>query len=278
MGKKRITVIGSPEEQDIKSKRATKLEQKKIREGKMTAKAPGLPGGQRIVDTSEESLREYEEIQKRLAATPVPESTDTPITPRRPVRIRSKTYQKAKSQINPDQIYPLPEALKLLRQVSLAKFDGTVELHLTAKNKGIFRTLDLPFSSGKIRRIAVADDKTITNIAAGNIDFDLLLASPDQMPNLVKFAKVLGPRGLMPNPKTGTIVADPATTATKLAAGNSLTLKTEKDAPVIHTIAGKLSQPDAELEANTQAIPPTLPPLSKAVLKSTMSPAIKLQL
>src|SRR3989344_1672926 len=88
MGKKRITVIGSPEEQDIKSKRATKLEQKKIREGKMTAKAPGLPGGQRIVDTSEESLREYEEIQKRLAATPVPESTDTPITPRRPVRIR----------------------------------------------------------------------------------------------------------------------------------------------------------------------------------------------
>ena len=81
----------------------------------------------------------------------------------------------------------------------------------------------------------------------------------------------------MPNPKTHTIVDNPAAEAKKLTSGNSLTLKTDKDAATLHTVVGKLTQPDSQLQANIQAVLVVFP-LSKAVLKSTMSPAIKLQL
>ena len=278
MGKKRITVIGSSQEQEIKSRRAIQLEQKKIREGKKSVKAPGLAGGQRVVDTTAESLAEYEIIEAKRQAAEALVSTKAAPAPKK-ARTRSATYAKAKSLVDPLKSYPLSDALKLLRTVSLTKFDGTVELHLTTKTKNQSHTVELPFSPGKTRKIGIVDEKFISNLDSGNIDlnFDLLLVSPDLMPKLVKFAKILGPKGLMPNPKTGTIVADPAAAAKKLAGGNSLQLKSEKDAPVIHTFVGKLSQKDPELEANISTVLSVLP-VTKAVLKSTMSPVIKLQM
>ncbi|KKU78514.1 MAG: 50S ribosomal protein L1, partial [Candidatus Amesbacteria bacterium GW2011_GWA2_47_70] len=172
--------------------------------------------------------------------------------------------------------------IKLLRDVSLTKFDATVELHLVLKEKGLSKEIELPHPTGFARRVAIADDATMAKIAAGKIDFDVLLASPADMPKLVKYAKVLGPRGLMPNPKNGTIVDNPAATAKKLAGSNTISVKTEKDAPLIHTVVGKLSMTDVQLIDNTSVILNSLFPkesisqISKAVLKSTMSPAIKL--
>jgi large subunit ribosomal protein L1 len=98
------------------------------------------------------------------------------------------------------------------------------------------------------------------------------------MAKLVKLAKVLGPKGLMPNPKNGTIVNDPANLAKTMAARNSVSLKCEKDAPLIHLSIGKLSLGDKKVSENIAAVLAGLTGLQvrKVVLKSTMSPAIKL--
>jgi large subunit ribosomal protein L1 len=279
MGKKRITALGSTNEDEQKAKRAIQLEQKKLREGK-TAKAPGLKGGQRVVDTTAETLAEYETIQQKQAAA-APDAETVPVkasTKKR--RLRSTAYKQAKLKIDSDRTYSLSEALNLLKEVSLTKFDPTVELHLILKSGSFNQNVELPFSTGKTKRIAVADDQIMAQIEAGKIDFDVLFASPAQMGKLVKFAKVLGPKGLMPNPKNGTVVADPEAAAKKVAGQISVSLKTEKSAPVIHTIIGKLSQKPAELTKNIETIFAALPQnqLKKAVIKSTMSPAIKFTL
>lgn len=226
MGKKRISLLGSDEEASLKAKKAVKLEQKKIREGKKTAKAPGLGGGQRVVDTTTESLAELEEIQKRS------EAAVTETTKKKPVsRPRSKTYLRAKTLVDANATYPLPEALALLRKVSFAKFDPTVELHLNVREKGYSFPVTLPHSTGFTKTYAVADEATLAKIEKNILDFDVLVASPSQMAQLTKFAKILGPRGLMPNPKTGTLVADPQAAITQMITSATVTLRTEKDAP-----------------------------------------------
>ena len=242
-----MAIIGSADEEQLRQKAAVKREQKKKREGKV------------IPVVAEEAKEEPKKADKKIA------------------RVRGKSYQSAKAKTDVNKSYPLSEAIKLLREISLTRFDASVELHLVLKDKGVSKEVELPHSTGRVRRAAIADDKTIAAIESGKIDFDVLYASPEQMGKLVKFAKVLGPKGLMPNPKTGTIVADPAAAIKKLS-DKSVVLKTEKDAPLIHTVIGKLSANDQQLIANIQAILTSLPQISKAILKSTMSPAIKLLL
>jgi len=272
MGKKKVFTLGTENEEESKAKRAVQLEQKKLREGKKSGKAPGMGGGQRVVDTTAESLAELEVIEAK-AADSVPESEKT--KSKKQVKIRSKAYQTAKAKVDPLKTYSLPDGLKLLREVSLAKFDGTVELHLTTKDIGGSFNIELPHSTGKDKIIAIATDETIAKIEKGDLNFTVLLATPSQMPKLVKLAKVLGPKGLMPNPKNGTVVPDPEAAAKKLSQSSMVTLKTEKSAPVIHTIVGKLSFTDKDLTTNIQAILSVVKPI-KSVLKSTISPAIKI--
>jgi len=253
MGKKKIFSLGAEDEEQLKTKRAVQLEQKKLRLGKKPAK--------------EESVEE--------APTAIPAIEAEKPKVKKQVKIRSKAYQSAKSKVDPFKTYPLPEALKLLRVVSLAKFDGTVELHLTAKETGSNFTVELPHITGKNKAISIATDEVIAEIEKGNINFTVLLATPAQMPKLVKLAKVLGPRGLMPNPKNGTVVPDPEAAKKKLESSSQVVLKTEKSAPVIHTVVGKLSHSDKDLSENIQAIFSVVNPV-KAVVKSTISPAIKI--
>ena len=275
MGKKAVAIMGSENETTLKAKQTEKLRQKKLRESGKTAKVAGMGGGQRVVDTAEESLRELEVIEKKQQQViSAPEETKKI----KKSRIRSKPYQTAKSKVDTSKFYPLSDAIKLLRDISLTKFDGTVELHLVLKDKSVSKEVDLPHSTGKTRKVAIADDKTLAQIEKGQINFDILYASPDQMSKLVKYAKILGPKGLMPNPKTGTVVVNPEEAIKKQTAKNTVFLKTEKSAPLIHTIVGKLSASDQQLITNIQAILTSLPQISKAVLKSTMSPAIRLLL
>lgn len=286
MGKKRTTLIGDflSEEDQQKQERA-KRQKEAAKAAKIAQKAPaeapkahiaGQKGGERVKDLSTEILAEAEEVEKKLKAAQ--DAGQLPEKKLRQAKTRGKIYKAARSKVG-DRTYPLPEALKLLRDISYAKMDGTIELHLSLTDKGTSVTVELPFAAGRAKRVAVADDATLARIENNQIDFDILVASPAQMGKLVKFAKTLGPRGLMPNPKNGTVSADPEATARKMAASASVTLKTEKDAPVVHTVVGKLSQKDEELVGNIRAILTAFgPKLVRITLKSTMSPGIRLEI
>ncbi|KKU25035.1 MAG: hypothetical protein UX34_C0004G0001, partial [Candidatus Woesebacteria bacterium GW2011_GWF1_46_13] len=131
--------------------------------------------------------------------------------------------------------------------------------------------------AGKEKKIEIASDETIKKLEAGKIDFDILLATAEMMPKLIPFAKVLGPKGLMPNPKAGTLLTDIKKAKSFSAA--TLNLKTEKEAPLIHTVVGNVSQNDQELIENAEAILNALggaKQIVKGYLKATMGPSVRL--
>jgi len=194
-------------------------------------------------------------------------------------KIRGKKWQTAKKKVEPGKLYELDEAISLVKDTSFSKFVGSLEAHIMTKIGGVNIDVALPYSTGKERRVVVASDKVIEAIKAGKIEFEVLLASPKMMPKLVPFAKVLGPKGLMPNPKNNTLVNDPEKMA-KTFSGNKIKVKSEKKAPVIHVALGKLNQPKKELVANVQAVLKALADkkIQSVFLKATMGPAIKIKL
>jgi len=195
------------------------------------------------------------------------------------IKVRSARYKTLKAKIDGSKKYSVSEALKLVRETNMTKFDATVELHLVVKKDKLNVNVALPHSFGAAKKVEVASEATLEKLKGGKIDFDVLLATAEMMPKLVSFAKLLGPKGLMPNPKNGTLIknvqdADKFSTAT-------MSVKTEKDHPVIHTVAGKLSQKDEEVEENIKELINAVggaKTVDKAYLKSTMSPSVKLSI
>ena len=126
------------------------------------------------------------------------------------------------------------------------------------------------------KKIAVVDDKILANLKNGKIDFDVLIATPVTMPKLLPFARLLGPKGLMPNPKTGTLTDKPEEAVKKLAVAKT-SIKTEKKAPLVHIIVGKVSQPEAELIAHVTELIKVIkaPKIKKLSLCATMGPVSK---
>ena len=210
-----------------------------------------------------------------------------------------KAYDKAKA-------YSFDEAAKIVKENAKAKFDETVELHVklgidTKKaDQQVRTTVVLPHGTGKTKRIAViakgehaqeaqkagADrvgaEDIVEEVIKGKIDFDVLVATPDTMKDLAKAAKILGPRGLMPNPKSGTVTFDLANTIKALKAGR---IEFKADAyGIVHAIIGKASFDAAKLAENAKAVMDTIlrvkPSTSKGVyvksisLSSTMGPGV----
>ncbi len=282
MGKIKVRTIGGDEEQ------VQKNEQKKKSEEKKMAKVQGK-GGQRVIEVgpSEEELAKLDE-------KPIEDITQEPKKNKKgkfqkAKRVRSKKYQTMAVMIDANKKYSVSEGLQLLEEMkSPAKqdsalqrktFDETVELHLNTSDPKISASTTLPHGTGKVLRVAIANDELIVEIEAGKINFDILLSSPLMMPKLAKVAKVLGPKGLMPNPKNGTITNDPEDSAKKYEDGLTF-IKTESKAPLIHIAVGKVSFGPKKLEENITAIISAVKKenISNATLKSTMSPGIKLQI
>jgi len=193
--------------------------------------------------------------------------------------VRGKNYLSAKSQIDKNKFYNFSDAIKILREINKAKFDATIEIHLITKKESVSINVSLPHGTGKEKKIEIANDDTIKALETGKINFDVLLATPEFMPKLVRFAKILGPKGLMPNPKNGTVIKSEKE-ASKFSA-NSLNIKTERKAPIIHTTIGKISMEDKKLEDNLNAIIEALggnKQIVKVYICASMSPSIKLNI
>lgn len=276
MGKIRVKTLGIEE-----LEKEEKLDSKKRKDGKKTVKAPGMKGGERVVavgPTEEEleALEHKEEkkgevVGKKLSKAKSASGGEAKAP-------RSKNYQTAAKIVDKSKTYSLNEALKVLSELQRGKFDETVELHVNTLSSGISGQVTLPHGTGKKTRVAIANDALIAEIEKGVISFDILLSVPDMMPKLAKVARVLGPKGLMPNPKNGTITDKPEEIAKKYE-GGQISFKTEAKSPIIHLTVGKISFGPEKLSENIEymlnAIKKTN--IINATLKSTMSPGIKLK-
>lgn len=186
-----------------------------------------------------------------------------------------KNIVSAQNKIDKNRTYSLPEAITLVRETSFVKFDATVEMHTRIRKETFSAQVSLPHGTGKEKRVVFATDNTVSELEAGKINFDVLLATPEMMPKLVKFAKLLGPRGLMPNPKNGTIVKNEE--AVKNFSTATITVKTEKTAPIIHLAVGKLSMSDKDIQDNIETLVTAINPkqVLSMHLSSTMGPSVK---
>lgn len=217
-----------------------------------------------------------------------------------------KRLKAAKETIEKGKLYTLKEAVALSKQNAKAKFDETIELHVrlgidTKKSDQQVRTMVvLPHGTGKTKRVAVlakgehaqtaqkagADlvggEDLVEDIVKGKMDFDVLVATPDTMKDLAKAAKILGPRGLMPNPKAGTVTFDIATAVKELKAGR-IEFKADTYG-IVHVPLGKASFDEGKLFDNAKAVLETInkvkPTTSKGVyvrsvsIASTMGPGL----
>ena len=192
---------------------------------------------------------------------------------------RSKKYISVRSKVDKTKNYPLEKALELLKKISYTKFDSSISADITLKDSKLNSEITFPYSTGKTKKIALASAELISQIDSGNIDFDILISTPEFMPQLAKHARTLGPKGLMPNPKNGTVTDDPEKKMKELKGGKTQ-LKTEKKAPLIHQVIGKTSQNPDEIKANALALIEGIGgrKMLKFVLSSTMSPGIKVDL
>ncbi|MBI4275684.1 MAG: 50S ribosomal protein L1 [Rhizobiales bacterium] len=221
-----------------------------------------------------------------------------------------KRYTKAREGIDRDKAYPLTEAVKLVKQGAKAKFDETIEVamnlgvdprHADQMVRGV---VNLPNGSGRNVRVGVfargakADEAKaagadvvgaedlVEKVNGGNIDFDRCIATPDMMPLVGRLGKVLGPRGMMPNPKVGTVTMD-ITNAVKGAKGGSVEFRVEK-AGIVQAGVGKASFTEQQLAQNIKAFADAVQKakpsgakgtfVEKIAVSSTMGPGVKIEL
>lgn len=193
----------------------------------------------------------------------------------REARKRSARYTAARAQVDKTKLYDPFAAIELIKRLSYTKFAGTITAHIITREVGYSVDLALPHSTGKTIRAAIATDALLAEIEAGKIEFDVLLSTKEFMPKLTRLARVLGPKGLMPNPKNGTLTPNPEAKKKELEAGK-VTIKTEKKAPLMHIGVGKTSMETKDLVENLQALLKALKGNAvKVAIAASMSPSVK---
>ncbi len=193
-------------------------------------------------------------------------------------RSRGKKYQAVRAQVDKTKLYDPFAAVELVKKLSYTKFDGSVEAHMVVKELATKADITFPHSTGKSVKVAIASDEVIKQIEDGNIDFDVLLTTPVFMKKLAKYARVLGPKGLMPNPKNGTLTDKPEAKKKELEAGK-ISLKTEKKQPLIHVVIGKTNMDTKDLVENIEALFKVFKgKLVKMSISASMSPGVKVEI
>ena len=221
---------------------------------------------------------------------------------------RSKAYRTAAEKIGVDKLYPPLEAVRLAKVTTTTKYDSTVEVALRLgidprkADQMVRGTVNLPHGTGKTARVLVfatgeraeqataagadyvGSDDLLEKVAGGWLDFDSVVATPDLMGKVGRLGKVLGPRGLMPNPKTGTVTMDVAKAVTDIK-GGKIEFRSDKHAN-LHFIIGKVSFDETQLVENYGAaldeilrLKPSSSKgryIEKATMATTMGPGIPL--
>ncbi len=270
---------------------------------------------------SEKALKEAEEKEEKEArkeagdTTPLSDDGEAhlkkgpkPVTRARLAR-RGKNYQTMAAKIEKETVYALSDALKLATETNPAKFDASVELHVRLgvdprqADQNIRATVSLPAGTGKDIRVAVfapesehdaakkagadvvGDEEFLKQLDREEMNFDILVATPAYMPKLGKYARALGPRGLMPNPKSGTVATDVAKAVSEAKAGK-VEYRVDKQA-IVHLSIGKVSFGVEKLEQNAKAFFDSLQAQKPSSLKgsyvkstnmtTTMGPSIKVE-
>src|SRR6201993_4028091 len=224
------------------------------------------------------------------------------------MRKRGKKFSAARAQVAIDRAFAIEEAIPLVQKVKFAKFDETVELSLRLgvdpkhADQMVRGTVVLPHGLGKTKRVLaiaggekqkeaqeagadfVGGEELVEKIMGGWIDFDAVVATPDMMRAVGRLGKVLGPRGLMPNPKTGTVTAD-VTKAIKEIKAGKVEFRVDKTG-IIHAPVGKTSFASTALVVNTHALVDSIVKakpaaakgkyLKSVTLSSTMGPGVRI--
>ena len=283
-----------------------------VKEEKTAAKA-----GKRSEKALAEAEAKAEKEARKEAGDTAPQSEEAeahvkkgpkPVTRPR-IERRGKNYRKVAQHVEKDKVYTLADALEIAAKTSPVKFDASVEVHVRLgvdprqADQNIRTTVSLPNGTGKTIRVAVfapegdhaaakkagadiaGDEDFLKQLDKEELNFDVLIATPQYMPKLGKFARLLGPRGLMPNPKSGTVATDVAKAVTEAKAGK-VEYRVDKQG-IVHLSIGKVSFGKDKLIENANAFFDSLraqkpSSLKGAYVKSTnistsMGPGIKVE-
>lgn len=302
---KQPTADSKKELATVSRKLSTTTDKTVAKAGKRSAKA--------IKEAEEKEAKQQRKahIAEDKSETEKSEQIKKPIKPARSKLERSgKKYRKVSVLIDKGKNYTLKEALELAVKTSITKFDSSVEMHVnlgvdpTQADQNVRDIVVLPSGTGKTVKIAVFGDVDIVRTAKqagadkagnedllseidkGNISFDVLITTPQMMPKLAKYARVLGPKGLMPNPKSGTVTSD-VTKAIQQAKAGRVEYRVDSTG-IVHLAIGKVSFGSAKLEQNAKAVVASLKAAKPPSLKgnyvesfhitTTMGPSIKVKL
>lgn len=281
------------------------------KEEKATAKA-----GKRSEKAIAEAEAKAEKEARKEAGDTTPQSEEAAVSKKGPkptvrplIERRGKNYRKVAEQVEKGKVYSLAEALELATKTNPAKFDASVEVHVRLgvdprqADQNVRATVSLPNGTGKTIRVAVfapegdhaaakkagadvvGDEDFLKQLEKEDVNFDILVATPQFMPRLGKYARLLGPRGLMPNPKAGTVATDVAKAVSEAKAGK-VEYRVDKQA-IVHIAIGKVSFGAEKLEQNARAFFDSLQSQKPASLKgayvkstsvaTTQGPGIKVE-
>lgn len=282
------------------------------KEEKVTAKA-----GKRSEKALAEAEAKAEKEARKEAGDTTPQSEEAEahskkgpkpvVRPR--IERRGKSYQAVAKNVEATKVYGLAEALEIATKTNPSKFDASVEVHVRLgvdprqADQNIRTTVSLPNGTGKTVRVAVfapeaehaaakkagadviGDEEFLKQLDKEDVNFDILIATPQYMPKLGKYARLLGPRGLMPNPKSGTVATDVSKAVTEAKAGK-VEYRVDKQA-IVHLSIGKVSFGADKLAENAKAFFDSLQSQKPTSLKgsyvkstsisTTMGPGIKVE-
>lgn len=240
---------------------------------------------------AEETKKEQAEEAKTPAKKVAKASTQQKKTAKKTrVQTHGKKYLEAQEQVEKNKQYGLTEAIELAKSSNYTKFPATLELHINTPQKNLRGLVTLPHAAGKKLTVLafgkgaaesgadlVGTDETIAQLEKSKINFDVLVTTPEWMPRLARLARILGPKGLMPNPKSGTITDNLAKAVSELQSGKT-EYRTEPNGSVIHLAVGKATQPTTEISANIKALFGLLGKsrVRKMTLAPTMGPGVKI--